>query len=90
MNQPWGGSPDRIPALAVINKADVNPSLAESIRAFCADNAIALGGAFDYAPAFTQAQLLGLTVVEFEPSYRSAFESVWNRVEDALAAAETA
>ncbi|MBG0775484.1 MAG: 4Fe-4S binding protein [Desulfovibrionaceae bacterium] len=75
----------KVPCLVLVNKADLNPQLADEIRVWCAESGVGLAGAFGYDPAFTRAQVLGKTVPEADPALAPAFEAVWTTIRDALA-----
>lgn len=57
----------RIPAAVVINKVDINPSHAESIKKYCATENHAYLGEIPYEPAMSEAQKAGQTILEYDP-----------------------
>lgn len=62
----------RIPTGLVINKADLNPSVAQRIRVHAADEAFDQLGEIPYDQSVTWAQVKGLTVVEACPGSLAA------------------
>lgn len=56
-----------IPLMVVINKADINTELVDDIRQFCRMENVEVAGELPYHRGFTQAQLAGQSVVEFDP-----------------------
>ena len=74
-----------VPALVCINKADINPSRAEEISAFCAAQEIALVGRVPYDTVVTEAMVQGLPVTAFSNGPVSqALQRVWARTREAL------
>jgi len=75
-----------VPALVCINKADINPSRADEISAFCAAQGIALLGRVPYDTVVTEAMVQGLPVTEYDngPVSRE-LGRVWERVRERLA-----
>jgi len=75
-----------IPALAVINKVDVNPRRADEIAAFCQAQGIEVAGRIPYDDVVTEAMVQGLPVTVFEDGAVTAeLRWVWQRVRDWLA-----
>jgi len=71
-----------IPALAAINKADLNAELADRLEQKARDLGVEPVGRVPYDPAVTQAQIAQKTVVEFgEGSAAEAIRKIWNAVE---------
>jgi MinD superfamily P-loop ATPase len=56
----------RIPALVLVNKADLHWPTAQAIREFCDRKGYHFLGFLPFTPAFTRAQVQGLTVPEFD------------------------
>lgn len=55
-----------LPALVCINKADINPSRADEIAAFCAAQGVAVAGQVPYDTVVTEAMVQGLPVPEYD------------------------
>jgi len=74
-----------VPALVCINKADINPSRAAEIAAFCVAQGIALVGRVPYDTVVTEAMVQGLPVTEYDDGPVTAeLKSVWMRIREAL------
>lgn len=75
----------QIPAAVLINKADVNPALEEEIRRFCHSSGLDVLGRLPYVEVFTEAQLRGQSVVEFDPDgLGRLFQDIWMNLERTL------
>ena len=74
-----------VPALVCINKADINPSRADEIAAFCAAQRIALVGQVPYDTVVTEAMVQGRPVTEYDhgPVSRE-LRRVWEEVKERL------
>ena len=74
-----------VPALVCINKADINPSRADEIAAFCAAQRIALVGQVPYDTVVTEAMVQGRPVTEYDhgPASRE-LRRVWEEVKERL------
>ncbi|MBN2141274.1 MAG: 4Fe-4S binding protein [Desulfovibrionaceae bacterium] len=71
----------KIPGLAIINKTGINPGLEEEIRAFCAAEDIPVAGALPYDMAVTKAQILGQTIVEYDPNGLGRLvQDIWDTI----------
>ena len=74
-----------VPALVCINKADINPSRADEISAFCAARGIALVGQVPYDTVVTEAMVQGLPVTAFTDGLVSrALRQIWTRTRRVL------
>ena len=74
-----------VPALVCINKADINPSRADEIAAFCAAQGIALVGQVPYDTIVTEAMVQGLPVTECDDGpVTQELRRVWERVRERL------
>lgn len=74
-----------VPAGVIVNKADINPELADEIEAYARRTQRDLLGRIGYHPEFTHAQLSGRTVLEHAgPDLRAALEGIWRRLRSAL------
>ena len=71
-----------IPALVVINKADIYPAGAAQIEAVCQELGIEIIGRIPFAPAVTQAMINGEPVTAFCPksSASQAMVAIWQTV----------
>lgn len=75
----------KIKTLVLINKADLNPGLAEEIKTFCLAEEIPLIGCLPYATNFTQAQIKKQNIVEFDPQgIGKKVKEIWQEVEKHL------
>ena len=72
----------RVPALVLINKADVNPAHAASIGAYCRAQGIALVGRLPYDTVVTEAMVQGQPVTLYQPGgvMARALHEVWAQV----------
>jgi MinD superfamily P-loop ATPase len=74
-----------ISALVCINKADINPSRADEIAAFCVVQGIALVGQVPFDTVVTEAMVQGRPVTEYDDGPVTAeLKSVWMRIREAL------
>jgi len=71
----------------VINKADINPELAEQIENYCARQEIVCLGRLPYDEQMTRAQVEGKTIVEYAPHSPLAdkIREIWPAIKDLLA-----
>lgn len=70
-----------IPSGVVMNKADLNPAVAESIRAYAASSSRDWLGSIGYDRAFTRAQIQGRSVLALAGAeLRRDLEAVWRAV----------
>jgi len=76
----------RVPALVLINKADVNPAHTANIEAYCRTQGIELVGRLPYDTVVTEAMVQGQPVTIYEPggAMDSAMREVWARVRKRL------
>ncbi len=74
-----------ISALVCINKADINPSRADEIAAFCVAQGIALVGQVPFDTVVTEAMVQGQPVTEYDDGPVTAeLKSVWMRIREGL------
>ncbi len=76
----------RVPALVLINKADVNPAYTASIEAYCRAQGIELAGKLPYDNAVTEAMVHGQPVTAYQPDgpMAVALRAVWAQVRERL------
>jgi MinD superfamily P-loop ATPase len=76
----------RVPALVLINKADVNPAHAAGIEAYCRAQGIELVGKLPYDTVVTEAMVQGQPVTIYEPegAMACALREVWAQVRKRL------
>jgi MinD superfamily P-loop ATPase len=76
----------RVPALVLINKADVNPAHAAGIEAYCRTQGIELVGKLPYDTVVTEAMVRGQPVTIYQPegTMASALREVWAQVRQHL------
>lgn len=72
----------RVPALVLINKADVNPQHAVGIEAYCRKEGIALLGRLPYDTVVTEAMVQGQPVTSYRPegAIAQALREAWSRL----------
>lgn len=71
----------RIPAMVLINKADLNREMADRIEAYCRENDLGLAGSLPYDPAVTEAMVQGKTILEWSRNgLGEGIRSVWDRL----------
>ncbi|MDD4649768.1 MAG: ATP-binding protein [Desulfoplanes sp.] len=69
----------KIPTMVLINKADINPDLVKEMKKYCQTNTIPLLGTLPYDSRFTQAQVRGESIVEFDPEgIGKLFPPMWD------------
>ncbi len=78
-----------IRGLLCVNKADLNPELAETIEAEAENLGLAPVGRVEYLPQFTRAQQMGLSVVELDDAGAAGqqVQAVWQACREALSLA---
>ncbi|MGD9546652.1 MAG: 4Fe-4S binding protein [Candidatus Krumholzibacteriia bacterium] len=78
-----------VPVMVCINKWDLNPRLSDRIAEFCRDQGIPVVGRLPYDPLAGDAQIAGLSLVEFAPESPAAraLAAMWEDISGALAAA---
>lgn len=74
----------RIPALVVINKADINKDVAGEIEELAGAYQAEIAGKIIYSPLFFQALSMGQTIVEFAPETLPAqsVRAIWQEIEN--------
>jgi MinD superfamily P-loop ATPase len=74
-----------VPAMVVINKADLNPARSEQIRAFCTARTVQVLGQIPYDTVVTEAMVAGLpvTAVDNGPVTR-ALQDMWEKTREVL------
>jgi MinD superfamily P-loop ATPase len=77
-------------SLAVcINKADINPELADQIRSYCAETGLPVVGALDYDTAIVEAQMEGKSVIDYtDGRIADQMRSLWKALDTILAKTE--
>jgi MinD superfamily P-loop ATPase len=71
----------KIPASICINKCDLNPEITEEIKSYCQENNITLAGEILYSPDFTEAQLQGLSLIEYTDNETSnTLKTIWKKI----------
>jgi MinD superfamily P-loop ATPase len=76
----------RVPALVLINKADVNPAHTAGIEVFCRAQRIELAGTLPYDDVVTEAMVQGQPVTAYQPNgaMALALREVWAQVQKRL------
>ncbi len=73
----------RIPAGCIVNKADLNKSVAEQIGEFLEEHGIELLARIPYSERFTEAMTNGKTIVEFDRELKEVISASWVRIQGA-------
>ena len=74
-----------VPSLVLINKADLNPSRAGEIAAFCAGRGVERVGCIPYDDTVTEAMVQGQPVTDYaDGPVTEALQGIWSRVRDLL------
>lgn len=75
----------KIPALACVNKFDLNKEMTDQIEDYCVKHQIEIVGRIPYDTAVTRAMVAGKSVVEFsDGSVSNAIKGIWHKVEHIL------
>jgi len=75
-----------LPFAVVVNKADLNPELADVIAGEARGAGALFTHTVEYDPSVTRAQVAGVDVVTYGGRAAAAIETIWNEVARALAA----
>ncbi len=71
----------KIPCLAVINKADLNPDITLEIERFCLEYGLGAAAKLPYDQDFTKAQILGRSIVEYHPEkWTRPMQDIWDLI----------
>lgn len=75
-----------IPALAVINKASINPALAASLANYCQQQSIPIIGSIPYDRAMVSAMVIGKTLQELQPQnpINQQARQIWHTIKTTL------
>ena len=75
----------QVPAAVIINKQDLNETLSQRIEAFCDDNKLPVLGKVPFDRQFTQAQVAGKSIVEYEDGHlKATVMELWKNVKAQL------
>jgi len=76
----------RVPALVLVNKADLNRVHTARIEAFCQEYRIELVGKLPYDTVFTEAMVQGQPVTAYQPegAVAKALREAWARIQERL------
>jgi MinD superfamily P-loop ATPase len=76
----------KVPAMACINKYDLNEAMTGEIEAFAEKNGLPLLGNIPFDPAFVEAMVQGQTVMEYRPASQAAgaIKDIWRKIEHNL------
>jgi MinD superfamily P-loop ATPase len=78
-----------VPGVAVVNKADLNPAIADQFQSTAATYGVQMLGRVPYDPQVTRAQLAGRSVVESASGPAAqAIQHIWREVERRLQVCE--
>jgi MinD superfamily P-loop ATPase len=79
----------KIPACMCVNKYDLNLELTNKIESFCKENDIKLVGKIPYSKEFTEAQIKGLSMVEYsDNNITKQIKNMWSHISSILAEKE--
>lgn len=70
----------RIPAVVIINKADLNTRQTQSIEAYCTAHHIPIAGHIPYDNAVTESMVQGLTMIHSEGPLKNALQHTWEYI----------
>jgi MinD superfamily P-loop ATPase len=73
-----------IPSLVCINKWDLNPQIAQEVEKNAASVGASLAGRICYDRAVTDAQIEGVTVVEFGGRAADDIRGIWEKLEKSM------
>jgi len=72
----------QVPAGVIINKADVNSSLAETIKSECTAAGLTLLGELPHDPVITRAMVKGLAVTEYDNgAFSEQLRGIWREIQ---------
>ncbi len=75
----------KIPTAVAINKCDINPQIAEQIKAYCDKHSLPVVGQIPYDTAITHAQLAAQSIVEFSDGQTSnQIRGLWKNIKNML------
>ncbi len=75
----------KVPVAVIINRYDVNPEMAQTMEAWCAEENIPVIGRMPYDTAATMAMVKGMTIVEYDDDVLApAVRDAWRRLEGLL------
>jgi MinD superfamily P-loop ATPase len=78
-----------VPTLVVINKVDINPSVAAALEEICAAQGVDVIGRIPYDSVVTEAMVHGLPVTSYTNSHLvSRLQAIWGKTKDRLFADE--
>ncbi len=77
-----------LPFAVLVNKADLNPDMAEAIAAEATEAGALFVTRVEYDPAVTRAQVAGVDIITYGGHAATAIEEAWMETASALAAAE--
>ena len=71
-----------IPALVVVNKADLNPAMTDAIKTYCAEKQIEVLGEIPYDSSMSDAMKLGKDIIAYNPDLPAsqALILIWNKI----------
>ncbi len=72
----------KVPAMACINKSDLNPEQSERIEQLAADKGIEILGRIPFDPVFIKSMVQGQNVIEYSPDSEiaGAIRRMWERI----------
>jgi MinD superfamily P-loop ATPase len=74
-----------VPAMVVINKADLNTARSDEIAAFCAARGVEVIGRIPYDTAVTEAMVIGQPVTAVDVgAVTQSLRGVWKKIEEVL------
>ncbi|MBN1582115.1 MAG: (4Fe-4S)-binding protein, partial [Anaerolineae bacterium] len=74
-----------VPAVVVVNKADLNPTRTNEIASFCAGQEVEVVGRIPYDTVVTEAMVAGQPVTAVKDSMVThTLQAVWKNIKEAL------
>ena len=66
----------------IINKSDLNPSIAEQIREWCNKNDVYLAGYLPFSQDIVKAMVEGKSICEYDPesNLSKTLEEIWKKI----------
>ncbi|VEN74687.1 Cobyrinic acid ac-diamide synthase [Candidatus Desulfarcum epimagneticum] len=76
----------KVPAMACVNKFDLNPGQTEAIETFCRENSLGFLGKIPFDPVWTQSMVQGRTVMERpgDLNVKTVVRGIWDQIRTAF------
>ena len=73
-----------VPAVVLVNKADLSPAQSSAIEAACAERDVAVVGRLPYDPAVTEAMVRGEPITASDGAVSAALRDAWSTIQGLL------